>query len=453
MRSRWFLVAVLTAGATLALGAAQQASIKRHEPERRGNYWEQRIECSLPVREGGRLVLRADFGSVSIRQGAADRMECQVLLRTTTPDEAKARRYFEGYELSVRPLEDGGAYLSGRLSAPSGATAGPMPTPRGGAYLSGYLSTQLRVEFRIAIPARFNVDVETKGGGIDVEKLNGELVAVTAGGSIRTGDVTGQVRAATAGGSIHLGNIGAAAEARTAGGGIRVGDVNGDATLETSGGEIAAGQIAGTLRAETAGGDVVARGASGSIDARTAGGQIQIGESGGSVVAQTAGGSIRLLGSRGPMEVKTAGGSIDLWQIRNAVQATTAAGGILAEIDPAEKIFSPCEFQTTVGDVLVYLPPDLPLTVDAAIHAATGHQIVTDFPLQIQRDKDNFVLRSVRGHGDLNGGGKVLRIRTIRGNIEIRKLDPRTQEELKERRNSLWKRWKEKEAGRKPVGD
>jgi len=153
------------------------------------------------------------------------------------------------------------------------------------------------------------------------------------------------------------------------------------------------------------------------------------------------------------MEVKTAGGSIDLWQIRSAVEAATAAGRILAQLDPADKTFAACEFQNASGDVLVYLPPDLPLTIDAAIDVAAGHDILTDFPLQIQGDRDNFVQHTLRGRGDLNGGGEVLRIRTIAGNIEIRKLDPRTQEELKQRQDSFWKRWEEKEAGHRHPRD
>ncbi len=422
---RVLLTIVISAAAGLSLLAADQPSVRRQEPERQGNYWEQRAECSLPVQAGGRLVVRADAGSVSVKPGGNERMECQVRLRAHTADEAKARRYFEAYELVARPLEGGGAYLSGRSQR------------------EGRNTLQAGAEFHIVIPARFNADVETKGGSIDVEGLDGELVAVTAGGNIRTGDVSGATRVETAGGNIRVGNVGARLEARTAGGGIRTGNIKGDATLQTSGGEVVAGQIAGALKAETAGGDVVLRGASGSLEARTAGGQILIGESGGSVLAQTAGGSIRLLGARGRMEVKTAGGSIDLWQIRSAVDAATAAGHILAQIDPADKTFAPCEFQNASGDVLVYLPPDLPLTVDAAIDAAAGHEIITDFPLRIQREKDSFVQGKLRGNGELNGGGEVLRIRTVSGNIEIRKLDARTQERLKERQDSFWKRWEE----------
>lgn len=436
LQYRVFLVAVLAASTCLTLRAADPADVKRGEPQRRANYWEERIDCSAPVREGGRLVVRADLGPVVVKAGANDRMECQVRLRAYTPNETEARRYFKSCELSVRPLEGGGAYLTGRL-----------PQERRQPYRVG-------AEFNITLPVRFNVDIETKGGDVEVARLEGEFRAVTAGGDIRSGDVTGPVHCETAGGDITLGNIGARLEARTAGGDIRVGDVKGGATLETSGGEIVAGQISGALKAETAGGDVALRGASGPIEARTAGGQIQIGDSGGSVFAQTAGGSIRLQGAAGRVEVKTAGGSIDLLQVRSAVRAATAAGGILAQLDPARKTFSASELEAMVGDVRVYLPPDLPLTIDAVIDQAPGHKIVSDFALDIKGDPENFLIQhTLRGYGALNGGGEVLRIRTVAGNIEIRKLDPQTLEQLKGRRDSFWKQWQEKQEGPKHTED
>jgi hypothetical protein len=420
------MIAMLAAGTCLAAEPADQARVKRGEPQRQGNYWEERAECSAPLREGGRLVVRADFGSVKVKPGANDRMDCHVRLRAYTANEAEARRFFREYELSIRQLENG-VLLKGTL------TQG-RPSSR-----------SLGAEFDIAAPVRLSLDVETKGGDVGVQKLDGELQAVTAGGDVSVGDVTGPARVETAGGDIRLATVGTRLEARTAGGSIRVGDVKGDATLETSGGEIVAGMVGGTLRGETAGGDLVLRGASGPIEARTAGGQIQIGESGGSIVAQTAGGSIRLQGARGKVEARTAGGSIDLLQLRNAVRAATAAGCIMAQIDADQKTFAASELQTSMGDIQVFLPPNLPLTIDAAIDIAGGHKIVSDFPINIQRDGPVFAATKVRGEGALNGGGEVLRIRTSAGNIEIRKLDPNTLAQLRARQESYWKRWQEQE--------
>jgi DUF4097 and DUF4098 domain-containing protein YvlB len=430
MKSRVFLIlTMLVAGTCLALEPAEQAGVKRGEPQRAGNYWEERAECSAPVREGGRLVVRAEFGSLDVKPGANDRLACQVRLRAYTTDEAEAKRYLKNYELSLRQLESG-TYLTGKFLQPH----------------HGRMS--LGAEFGITVPLRFSLDLETKGGEIKVEKLEGTLQASTAGGDVRTGDVTGSVRAETAGGDIRLGNIGAPVEARTAGGTIRVGDVKGDATLQTSGGEIVAGLVQGSLRAETAGGDLILRGASGPVEARTAGGQIQVGQSGGNVIARTAGGSIRLQGARGRVEVRTAGGSIDLLQMRNAMLAATAAGGILAQVDADLKKFAASELETSVGDVQVYLPAHLPVTVDAVIDMASGHKILSDFPLNVQKEGEPFVPTKIRAAGALNGGGEVLRIRTVAGNIEIRKLDPRTLEQLQRRQESFWKRWEERERQR-----
>ena len=225
-----------------------------------------------------------------------------------------------------------------------------------------------------------------------------------------------------------------------------MGDVKGDASLETSGGEIVTGSVAGALKAETAGGDIVVGGATGQVVARTAGGQIQIGPTGGSVRAETAGGSIRLQGARGRVVAETAGGSIDLLEVESAVRASTAAGRILAEFNCTKKTFGPSQLETSMGDVYVYLPTNVPLTIDAAIETAAGRQIQSDFPLDIQGDKEELVPSTLRGHGTLNGGGEVLKIRTVAGNIEIRKIDEASLRELQQREESNWKAWQERRA-------
>jgi len=418
---------VLIGLASLPLAALDQVSVKRGTAERRGRGFEERSELSAPVREGGRLILRADLGSVVIRPGATDRFDCQVVLRAYTGSDAQARQIFGNFQLSARTLEAGGVYVTGQMQREQ----------RG--------RTSLEVEFEINLPQRFNLDVQTQGGDITIESaLQGEARLTTAGGDVRTAEVSGPVKVETAGGSITLGKAGNGVDARTAGGDIHTGDVQGDTVLETSGGQIVTGQIAGSLRAQTAGGDVVIGGAAGRVTAETAGGQIQIGPTDGVVRAETSGGSIRLRGARGKVLVDTAGGSIDLLDVKAAVNASTAMGRILAQFDADKKTFSASQLKTSMGDVFVYLPVGLPLTIDAAIDAAAGHRIVSDFPLNIQGDQEALVLRTIRGQGALNGGGEILHIRTVAGNIEIRKLDARALEELKSREASSWQRWRER---------
>jgi DUF4097 and DUF4098 domain-containing protein YvlB len=430
MKARQLLFAPLYAVLfALPLAAVDVSSVKQGAPVKQGRSWEQRSEFEAPVKEGARLLLRADNGGVSINPASGDKVTCIVILRAYTSDEAEARGLFDKFELSARSMEAGGVYLSSQ--SPRRARHG----------------SNLRVQFQITVPQRFNLDVETQGGDITVEApLEGEARLTTAGGDVRSSDVTGAVRIETAGGSIEVGKIGGDLTARTAGGSIRVGDAKGDVILETSGGEIVTGAVAGALRAETAGGDVVVGGANGQVLARTAGGQIQIGPTGGSVRAETAGGSIRLQSARGRVVAETAGGSIDLLQVESAVRATTAAGRILAELNCTKKSFGASQLETSMGDVYVYLPSNVPLTIDAAIQTAAGRQIQSDFPLDIQGNKEEWVPSTLRGHGTLNGGGEVLRIRTVAGNIEIRKIDEVSRRELQQREDSKWKAWQERRA-------
>jgi hypothetical protein len=404
-------------------------TVKRGNPVRQGGAcWSATYEWNALAREGGKLVLRSDMGSVEITPGSSNQLEGRVVVRAYTGSEEKARRVFDAYRLSARSIEGGSVYVNGEFPA------------------SSHNNGSVAAEFDIKLPTRFNLDVETQGGEIDLAApLQGEARLTTAGGDVHSTDISGPVRVETAGGNISLGDLGAQAEVRTAGGNIQIGKVRGDATIETSGGEIQVGQVDGALRTETAGGDIVIAGAAGEVMAQTAGGQIQVGPTRGNVRAQTAGGSIRLQGARGRVVAETEGGSIDLLQLEAGVRASTSDGRIVAEFDAGAKTFAASQLETSMGDVLVYLPAGLPLTIDAAIDAAAGHHIVTDFPLSILGDKEDFSERTIRGHGTLNGGGEVLRIRTVAGNIEIRKLDARSLEDLKSHEEMNWGHWQERQ--------
>jgi DUF4097 and DUF4098 domain-containing protein YvlB len=413
----------------LPLAALDVSSVKQGAPVKRGTSWEQRSEFEAPVKDGARLLLRADNGGVSVNPASSGKVTCIVILRAYTANEAQARGLFNKFQLNARSVEAGGVYLS---------SLSPRQARHG---------SNLRVQFQITVPRRFNLDVTTQGGDITLEgPLEGEARLTTAGGDVRSSDVTGALRIETAGGSIEVGKIGGDLSARTAGGSIRVGNAKGDVVLETSGGEIVTGAVAGALRAETAGGDVIVGGADGQLVARTAGGQIQIGPTGSSVRAESAGGSIRMHGARGRVVAETGGGSIDLLQIQSAVRATTGAGRILAELNCNKKSFGASELETNMGDVFVYLPGDVPLTIDAAIATAAGRRIQSDFPIDIQGNKDDLIPSTLRGRGNLNGGGEVLRLRTVAGNIEIRKIDEASLRDLQQRGGTDWKAWQDRRA-------
>jgi hypothetical protein len=406
---------------SIALPGFGQGCARRSGPQRQGNAWVEELTCALPVQPGGKLILRADQGPVSVRAGLQGRLLCNVTLRAFTRDALRARTLFSQFALAARRTGDGAVVINGRFTGPATHTK------------------PASAQYDLQVPNRFNLDVETRGGSLRISALDGELRGSTAGGDIKTGDIKGPVHVETAGGSIQLGNIGSIAEARTAGGNINVGNIHGDANLETSGGEIVAGMVDGTLHARTAGGDIRLEAAAGPVVVETAGGHIYLGPCGATVEAETAGGNIQVEGARGQVKAETAGGSIDLMQLMGAVRAQTAAGRILAQLAANGRSFGPSSLSTSVGDVDVFLPPGLPLTINAVVRQAAGHKITSDFPMRIEGGGAYSGMGTIRGQGEIQGGGQPLNIKTRMGSIRIRKLDAQNLAQLKSMEENFWR--------------
>jgi hypothetical protein len=100
-------------------------------------------------------------------------------------------------------------------------------------------------------------------------------------------------------------------------------------------------------------------------------------------------------------------------------RAETGAGPITAEF---LGMGTDSTLQTSVGDVIVYIGPQARITVKAELEMANGHQISSDFPdLKITTDGGNYGPKNYYAQGSLNGGGALLRVRTMSGNIEFRR--------------------------------
>ena len=382
---------------------AQPGVLVPSEPVQKGRTWTQTYEFKTETRPAHRLIVQVDAGFIHVRATDTDSVTMRVTATVGARDVESARSMLDTLRIIARPTRDG-VVVRGEINKPRQRQ-----------------HTWTRLVYEFEVPLRYNVGVETGGGGIDIGTLDGALRAVPAGGNVTIEDVTGGVNARSAGGNIRFGNIGGTIEARTAGGMIHVGDIGGDAALETNGGFIIGGRIAGTVEAVTAGGDIVLEAAGGKILARTMGGQIHIGESGGSVQARSNGGSVVVVGSRGATDVRTVGGSIELREIKGSVHARTDAGSIRVLIESRQEDFDESELHAMIGDVVVYLPESLALNIEAEIEAAVGHEIKSDFPLQI-RTGTAHLTTVVSGSGPVNGGGKVLKLRTTGGNIVIIKV-------------------------------
>lgn len=180
----------------------------------------------------------------------------------------------------------------------------------------------------------------------------------------------------------------------TSGGGITVGDLIGKAELRTSGGSIKVGKMGGT------------------VDARTSGGGITVEEAGGSVTLRTSGGNITVGRVAGRADLSTSGGSIKVDSVLNALQAHTSGGSIRAKI--SGPLQEECALSTSGGSVRVTVDKLAAFRLDAS---ASGGGVDAD-GLTLTLDKSS----RDRGRlaGVVNGGGKLLKLRSSGGGIEVR---------------------------------
>jgi hypothetical protein len=213
----------------------------------------------------------------------------------------------------------------------------------------------LRVHFAVEIPSDTEVELKTGGGSVQVSNLRHEADLKTSGGSITVSDMA------------------AGLNARTSGGNIQVSRVEGACRVETSGGNIEGNELGGTLEAKTSGGSITIVGVKRDL------------------VAHTSGGSVHVRDAGGRVEAKTSGGRVDVTFAR-----ANASGG---------------DLETSGGGVRTALDPTVALTIDAS---AAGGRVVSDLPLLVRG-----VLSPDHIHGQLNGGGNVLRLRSDGGGTTI----------------------------------
>ena len=349
---------------------------------------------------GAHLRLATDQGNIQILTGNAPQVSYRVHLETDSSD-PNAQEILNAFALEARNDGDG-VVLVGR-----------SPHLRWGHHLS--------VTLEVTVPHNYNLDLTTEGGNIQIADVQGRVGAETAGGNISVGQIDGPTRLITDGGNIMAKNVGGDLTAQTGGGDITVGSVGGGAILRTGGGHIRVASITGVGRLDTGGGNISLEHAGAGLAVSTGGGEIDIGEASGLIRARTGGGGIRIVKSTGPTELQTGAGSVYLMQVQNAVRATTGAGGITAWFGPDARLTSPCRLAAGEGDIDVYLPKQLAVTVDAQVELGGDHRVVVDpaFPLKVTYGEPDEGSQVVRAEGELNGGGETLILRTVSGNIRL----------------------------------
>jgi len=382
----------------------------------------------LETRDGLTLRLTTDLGSVKITQlepGAPPVVRYNVHIETDARGSV-AQQLLANYSSKARAISSG-VEITGAL---------PSQAARSG-------DAQFWVQFEIAVPRGYSVEVNTEAGDIVTGDIGGTASLHTQGGNVTTGRIgigaSGLREASwgrliakleTQGGHIQVQEVVGDLSAFTAGGHINVGNIAGDASLRSGGGHIRAGQIGGRAEFETAGGNITVAHAEKFVNVHTGGGQIDFGEVRGSVHAQTGGGGIRVMYVSGPMEVESSSGSICLTRVAGALQASTSGGTITAWINPdpppgggAVHLGGASQLASGNGDIIVFLPRNLAATIEATVVGGSEHQIEADPALHLNVQPSGNGSGPFHAMAVLNGGGAPLKLRTTGGKIRLQYLD------------------------------
>jgi TonB family protein len=381
------------------------------------------------TKDGLTLRLTTDLGSVNIVQleaGAPPVVRYTVHVETDARGPA-AQQLLDAYSLKTKSAY-AGVEITGTLPPQAARSA----------------EAQFWVQFEVAVPRGYSVEVNTDAGDITTGDIGGTASVHSQGGNIKMGRIGGSGRhdaswgrsaakLETEGGHIQVLDVVGDLTAFTGGGHINVGNISGDASLRTGGGHIRAGQIGGRADLETVGGNITVAHAGNFVSVRTGGGQIDFGEVRGSVRAQTGGGGIRVMYVSGPMELESSSGSICLTRVAGALQANTGGGTITAWINPdvssdSGKVWlaGASQLSSGNGDIVVYLPRNLAANIEATVANGGERRIEADPALHLTVQPSPNGPGPVHAMAVLNGGGTPLKLKTTGGKIRLQFLDSET---------------------------
>ena len=358
---------------------------------------------TMPMKEGRTLRLHVELGNVRVFTDEHSQISYRAIVEADSRDPG-AQEFLRQFNLTA--------------SKTSGGAAIEAKVPWQG--LRGRFSAAIEVH----IPRSFNLEINSGGGTIEVQDIDGNIALQSEGGNISVGrvgkggvpDNTGShaaraksdslkpvllaARIETQGGQISVGDVAGTLRATTAGGHILTGKIDGDAILRTGGGQIFTGRVAGQATLDSGGGN------------------IQLESAGAGVTADAAGGSLVLRQAEAPLHATASSGGLTAWWNAAGAKATPRSG--------ATKSQQPSQLSSTGGNLVLYVPRNLAATIDARIEQSDGYRIFADpsLPVQISAQDSAQSERAIHYAVRLNGGGEILRLKAVSGNIVLRASDP-----------------------------
>lgn len=288
-----------------APGLAQETNFTRDE-----NRFVETIEQRYEVGPEGTLTLQAETGSIQVDSRTNGEVEVRIVKRIEGRREDRARRALDEIETVLSRQEDDVHIQVVDKNE------------------SFFRRNRVTVEMTVRVPERYNLDLSTVDGSIEIEDIAGTVTASAVDGDIVIEDITGPVTAVTVDGDIEIGPADGPVDAGTTDGDIEIVDVKGSITAHTVDGDVDIDSTRGRVTASTMDGDIEIRNTQGPVTADSVDGNIEILHATGDVITGTADGDIEISHTQGVVTANTADGNIDANTTGGDVDAGTLEGNI-----------------------------------------------------------------------------------------------------------------------------
>src|SRR5581483_11491387 len=225
-------------------------------------------------------------GPVTLEGGVSRDLSYVIRVTVDARSEAEARRVLQQYTARI---DRQGQWTV--LTAPGGPviTSVSVKAPRLSA--ASVITSDGKVS---ASGIDGPLDVDTKGGEVVIDRIQGEARLVSGGGDIQVGQVGGSLHCATGAGKISVRQVGGEATLETAGGDIFAQIAGGAVHAQTGGGGVHIGTAGGPVTAVSGGGEIVVEKANGVVTLRNMAGPVNVGSAAGGVRCDSGSGGIRL---------------------------------------------------------------------------------------------------------------------------------------------------------------
>jgi hypothetical protein len=268
------------------------------------------------------------------------------------------------------------------------------------------------VEIEVKVPREFDVKVDSDGGGVMIDGVEGTFSGVTQGGSIRLTNVKAYVDLKTRGGSLSLTDSEIEGSVRTLGGMAMVENVLGNVEVTSAGGQVTRRRVTRTD----------GRSIGEQFDIRSNGGDVKLPDAPHGAAIHTGGGEIHVGSARVFVTAETEGGDIRLDEVDGRVRATTNSGDVFARVVGSHDV----ELASLQGEVRLVLPdavdPQIEIQLEYTRNSSRDYRIVSDFHLEIhESDRWAYGAGSARKitRGFTPGSGMHVLIRAVNGNIYL----------------------------------